>query len=196
MEANGANGSSGGPKDLADEVRVRMAPYEVEVVKHLPYDKPRQWTRPLPQADVVVVLKDMLGHSDHITLESHAARQGIRVVTTQRKWGRMATALRNHGLLVRRPDAPVMGQRIEEKEYPPIPEVIEEEMPQEQADMVVSAELPAIEPELPAAPDPMLEQLKAYLAHHAAKVQARMPKGILVQILLDADTLTMEVASK
>lgn len=92
---------AGGPRDLAREIRSRLAQQRGMYVKyHWPADKPNQWDRDIPvDVDLVIFLKDFASHSQQSNLVPKCKASGIRWIRTQRKWAAMSGIMAQHGLL-------------------------------------------------------------------------------------------------
>jgi hypothetical protein len=91
---------AGGPRDIAREVRARLADCRNIYVKyHWEYESERQWQKPIPKdVDFVIGLKDMMGHSKFDLMKKAGKKADVRWIITQRKWAIMAAALHNHGI--------------------------------------------------------------------------------------------------
>lgn len=94
----------GGPGDIAREVRARLAKHGLWVRYHWEYHKATWGQKPLPKdADVVVILTDMLGHSPEGALVQKCKAQVpmIPYIRTQRKWSTMYATLQSRGLMAK-----------------------------------------------------------------------------------------------
>lgn len=115
----------GGPHGIFLELRKKLALTRgILLVDHREY-KTNDFRKPLPkEIDFILILKDMISHSEHNVAMAMAKSYGILVIRTQRKWSTMASALANRGLHAASVDpdtidfeerrAKIESQRIEE----------------------------------------------------------------------------------
>ena len=91
---------AGGPRDLAREIRDKLAKARSIFVKyHREYDKEHQWSKPIPKdVDFVIMLKDMMSHPMFDKMRRACSDAGLRWVVTQRKMSTMIAALNNYGI--------------------------------------------------------------------------------------------------
>lgn len=84
-----------------------LAPRGLLIRHHLEANKVRQWDRPLPRdVDVVIGLKDFMGHPEFWKLRAQCKSMGVPLVLTLRKKGNINSALWQRGL-VKLPEVPL-----------------------------------------------------------------------------------------
>lgn len=105
---------AGGPADIFRELTNRLNERSVVSLKHhLDYHKPREWDAPIPKdVDLVIILKDMMGHSNEGQIVSRAKSVGVPFIRTQRKSSRLLNALAYYGLVEREGIRPVVNEAV------------------------------------------------------------------------------------
>lgn len=91
---------AGGPKDIAREIRGRLARTRGIYVKyHLEYYKKTGWHEPIPKdVDFIIQLRDLMGHSPEDLLWANAEKAGVRIISTVSKMSNMSAALYPYGI--------------------------------------------------------------------------------------------------
>src|SRR6185369_6760965 len=86
---------AGGPHDIFIEVRDRLQKLRsITVQHHWEYHRPRAFAGKIPvNVDFVIILKDMLGHSDQDRVVDACDKRGVLYMRTTRKWSAMAQLL-------------------------------------------------------------------------------------------------------
>lgn len=91
---------AGGPRDLAIELREKLARQRGLYVKyHLAYRKPLTWARPVPpDVDLVIHLRDACSHDDTQHIKIMAKKAGVRIISTSDKMSILNSSLGNFGI--------------------------------------------------------------------------------------------------
>lgn len=87
----------GGPEDVGRELRFRLLERRNILIRyHFDWDHSHSgMNRPIPSdCDLVVILKDMIGHPQHDVVVRECKRIGLPFVRSQRKWSSLDHALR------------------------------------------------------------------------------------------------------
>lgn len=87
----------GGPEDVYRELRLRLLERKNILLRHhFDWEHPHAVsTRPIPaDVDLVVILKDMVGHPVHDAIVRECKARGILFVRSQRKWASIDHSLR------------------------------------------------------------------------------------------------------
>lgn len=96
---------AGGPADIARELTTKLkAEAGIDVVAHWDYERAHDFQRPMPSGlGVVLLLKDMISHSNAALVEAKAKTATVRCVRISRKWARTSQTLAFMGLMGGRP---------------------------------------------------------------------------------------------
>jgi hypothetical protein len=90
---------AGGPPDVAREIRGRLSDSRNILVKyHWDYQKSHDFQGVVSgDVDMVLLLKDMIGHANSDLAHKAAKEAGIPLIRTQRKWAIMGMTLMKYG---------------------------------------------------------------------------------------------------
>lgn len=90
----------GGPADRFREIKQQYRENtKVLLVEHWEYKGVTDFRKPVPKVDLIVILKDMIGHSEQHTVVAKAKAAGVRFIRTQHKWSTARSALANYRLV-------------------------------------------------------------------------------------------------
>lgn len=98
---------AGGPADIAREVKFRLGSKVGVLARyHMDREHPRAFQRPIPKdVDLVIILRDFIGHPDNWRVKETCRAQGVPVIVTGSKWATMYQALYLRG--IRRAELPL-----------------------------------------------------------------------------------------
>ena len=165
---------AGGPADRAREIKQALADRRgVDAKYHWDYERPHEFSRPIPQdVDLVILLKTMISHPLHDLVMRAAKKAGVPVVRTSHKWGVMDLALRQRFRITKLPPLPANPVVTPAPEPPPLSKT-----PQQ----TTEAEL-------------RQAQLKKDTLVLIREIQARLPSLGVTSVLIDLTQVTMATA--
>jgi len=179
---------AGGPPDLFRSIQRKLERRGVRVAHHADYRRQRDFQKAIPKdVDYVIVLTDVIAHSNCALVAKAAERAGVPYVLTRRKMANMEAALRKRGFVPliraarpRRPEQvpdPTPELAPEPDPTPDLPEPAEpapESPPEDPKPAAI------IEPEAPDFPDGFRQPLNVWLD----AMQAWLRRHRIVEVLI------------